>query len=427
MGTITDIFAREIIDSRGNPTVECDVVLDSGVIGRASVPSGASTGKAEAVELRDGGSRFRGKGTNKAVENIRNEIAECVLGLSAEDQFEIDSQLKELDGTENKSKLGANAILAVSLAVAKAGANNLNLPLYRYFGGVCARYLPVPMMNIINGGAHANNNLDIQEFMIVPYGFESFSESLRCGCEVFHALHGILSEKGLSCGVGDEGGYSPNLESHEQALDFIIKSIEIAGYKPEEQVGLALDCASSEFFKNKMYILDGEKLKLDGEGFIEFLGSLCNRYPIVSIEDGAAEDDWATWKKLTSVLGSKVQLVGDDLFVTNCKLLEEGINRGVANSILIKINQIGTLSETFAAISLAKNNGYTSVVSHRSGETEDTSIADLAVGTSSLQIKTGSLSRSDRVSKYNQLLRIEEDLGEDAKFLGRSTFKRSFR
>ena len=268
MSTITDIFAREIIDSRGNPTVECDVILDSGVIGRASVPSGASTGKAEAVELRDGGSRFGGKGTNKAVENIRNEIAECVLGLSAEDQFEIDSQLKELDGTENKSKLGANAILAVSLAVAKAGANNLNLPLYRYFGGVCARYLPVPMMNIINGGAHANNNLDIQEFMIVPYGFESFSESLRCGCEVFHALKNILSEKGLSCGVGDEGGYSPNLESHEQALDFIIKSIEIAGYKPAEQVGLALDCASSEFFKNEMYILDGEKLKLDGEGYV---------------------------------------------------------------------------------------------------------------------------------------------------------------
>ena len=422
MSTITDVFAREIIDSRGNPTVECDIVLDSGVVGRAAVPSGASTGKAEAVEIRDNDERFSGKGVLKAVEIIRNEIAECILGLDAERQAEIDRQLVLLDGTSDKSRFGANSILAVSLAIAKASALNMKMPLFRYVGGTVASYLPVPMMNVINGGAHANNNLDIQELMIVPYGFGSFRESLRCGCEIFQSLKILLEKKSLSSSVGDEGGFSPSLKSHEEALDLIINAIEVAGYQPKEDVGLALDCASSEFYRDGKYLLQGGKESLNADEFIDFLESLCNRYPIVSIEDGIAEDDWKGWKKLTQRLGSKIQLVGDDLFVTNTKLLQKGIDHNVANSILIKINQIGTLSETLAAIELAKKNSYSTVVSHRSGETEDVSIADIAVGTNAYQIKTGSLSRSERVCKYNQLLRIEEDLGQDAKFLGKKTF-----
>ena len=422
MSTITDIFAREIIDSRGNPTVECDIVLESGVVGRAAVPSGASTGRAEAVEMRDRDERFSGKGVLKAVENIRSEIAECILGLDAERQAEIDRQLILLDGTSDKSRLGANSILAVSLAIAKASALNMKVPLFRYIGGTVGNYLPVPMMNVINGGAHANNNLDIQEFMIVPYGFDSFKESLRCGCEVFQSLKALLVKRNLSSAVGDEGGFSPSLKNHEEALDLIVNAVELAGYQPGGQVGLALDCASSEFYKDGKYVLQGEKEILNADDFIVFLESLCKRYPVVSIEDGIGEDDWQGWEKLTKRLGDKIQLVGDDLFVTNTKLLQQGIDRGVANSILIKINQIGTVSESLAAIELAKKNSYSTVISHRSGETEDVSISDIAVGTNAYQIKTGSLSRSERVSKYNQLLRIEEDLGEDAKFLGRKTF-----
>ncbi len=422
MGTITDVFAREIIDSRGNPTVECDVVLESGTVGRASVPSGASTGKAEAVEIRDQDERFCGKGVLGAVENIRNEIAECILGLDAERQSEIDRQLILLDGTEDKSRLGANTILAVSLAIAKASALNMKVPLFRYIGGTVANALPVPMMNVINGGAHANNNLDIQELMIVPHGFNSFRESLRCGCEIFQALKTILTKKELSSAVGDEGGFSPSLSNHEEALDLIIEAIELAGYQPEEEVSLALDCASSEFYRDGKYYLRGGEESLNADEFIFFLESLCNRYPIVSIEDGIAEEDWSGWEKLTKKLGDKIQLVGDDLFVTNTNLLQKGIDQNIANSILIKINQIGTLSETLAAIELAKRNFYSTIVSHRSGETEDVSISDIAVGTNAYQIKTGSLSRSERVCKYNQLLRIEEDLGQDAKFLGRKVF-----
>ena len=425
MVAIVDVLAREIIDSRGNPTVECDVVLETGEIGRASVPSGASTGSGEAVELRDEKERFGGKGVKNAVENIRNEIFEAVLGLDTRNQLEIDNILIELDGTERKSRLGANAILAVSLAAAKAAANCSKMPLYRYLGGVGAHSIPVPMMNIINGGVHADNNLDFQEFMIVPAGFTSFSEALRCGCEIFHTLKKILGNKGMSFAVGDEGGFSPTVSSHSDALDLILEAIEKAGYVPGKEVSLALDCASSEFYNKGTYKLKAENLLLKSDDFVEFLSDLCDKYPIISIEDGASEDDWLTWEKLTSKLGSKIQLVGDDLFVTNTKLLQRGIDQNIANSILIKINQIGTLTETISAISLAKNNGYTSIVSHRSGETEDTSIADIAVGLNSFQIKTGSLSRTDRISKYNQLLRIEEDLGSNAFFPGYKSFKQN--
>ena len=423
MSSIVDIVGREIIDSRGNPTVECDVLLESGVMGRAAVPSGASTGSREAVELRDGDkSRYLGKGVLKAVEHINTEIAESLMGLDASEQAYVDRILIDLDGTENKSRLGANSILAVSLAVAKAAAEESGLPLYRYFGGSGAMALPVPMMNVINGGAHANNNLDMQEFMILPIGAPSFREALRYGAEVFHSLKKLLHDKGISTAVGDEGGFAPSVANHEAAIQLILEAIAKAGYEPGKQIALGLDCAASEFYKNGHYHLEGEGLKLDAEGLTHLLSTWCDKYPIISIEDGMAENDWEGWKLLTDVLGDKVQLVGDDLFVTNTKILQRGIDEGVANSILIKINQIGTLTETFAAIELAKRNNYTSVVSHRSGETEDTTIADIAVATNALQIKTGSMSRSDRIAKYNQLLRIEEDLGDIATYPGRSAF-----
>ncbi len=423
MSSIVDIVGREIIDSRGNPTVECDVLLESGVMGRAAVPSGASTGSREAVELRDGDkSRYLGKGVLKAVEHINTEIAESLMGLDASEQAYVDRILIDLDGTENKSRLGANSILAVSLAVAKAAAEESGLPLYRYFGGSGAMALPVPMMNVINGGAHANNNLDLQEFMILPIGAPSFREALRYGAEVFHSLKKLLHDKGISTAVGDEGGFAPSVANHEAAIQLILEAILKAGYEPGKQIALGLDCAASEFYRDGHYHLEGEGLKLDAEGFTHLLSTWCDKYPIISIEDGMAENDWDGWKLLTDVLGDRVQLVGDDLFVTNTKILQRGIDEGVANSILIKINQIGTLTETFAAIELAKRNNYTSVVSHRSGETEDTTIADIAVATNALQIKTGSMSRSDRIAKYNQLLRIEEDLGDIATYPGRSAF-----
>jgi enolase len=423
MSTIVDIIGREILDSRGNPTVECDVLLESGVMGRASVPSGASTGAREAVELRDGdAARYGGKGVTKAVENINTEISEAIMGLEANEQVFLDRALIELDGTENKSRLGANAMLAVSLAVAKAAAEEAGLPLYRYFGGSGAMQMPVPMMNVINGGAHANNNLDLQEFMIVPLGAPSFSEALRYGAEVFHALKKLLHDKGMSTAVGDEGGFAPTVENHEAAIQLILQAIDHAGYTAGTQIALALDCAASEFHRGGKYELAGEKLTLGADDWINVMATWCDKYPIVSIEDGMAEDDWSGWESLTRQLGSRVQLVGDDVFVTNTALLREGIRRGVANSILIKINQIGTLTETFAAIEMAKRARYTAVVSHRSGETEDSTIADIAVGSNALQIKTGSLSRSDRIAKYNQLLRIEEDLGEVASYPGRDAF-----
>jgi enolase len=422
MSSIVDIIGREILDSRGNPTVECDVLLESGVMGRAAVPSGASTGSREAIELRDGGSRYLGKGVLNAVEHINTEISEAVMGLEANEQAFLDRALIELDGTENKSRLGANAILAVSMAVAKAAAEESGLPLYRYFGGSGAMQMPVPMMNVINGGAHANNNLDLQEFMIVPVGAPSFSEALRYGAEVFHALKKLLHDKGMSTAVGDEGGFAPNVKNHEEAIQLILTAIDKAGYTAGAQIAIALDCAASEFHKNGKYELEGEKLSLDAKGFGNLLASWCDKYPIVSIEDGMGESDWDGWATLTQLLGKKVQLVGDDLFVTNTRILREGIAKGIANSILIKINQIGTLTETFAAIEMAKRAGYTSVISHRSGETEDATIADIAVGTNASQIKTGSLSRSDRMAKYNQLLRIEEDLGDVASYPGRSVF-----
>jgi enolase len=422
MSSIVDIIGREILDSRGNPTVECDVLLESGVMGRAAVPSGASTGSREAIELRDGGSRYVGKGVLNAVEHINTEISEAVMGLEANEQAFLDRALIELDGTENKSRLGANAILAVSMAVAKAAAEESGLPLYRYFGGSGAMQMPVPMMNVINGGAHANNNLDLQEFMIVPVGAPSFSEALRYGAEVFHALKKLLHDKGMSTAVGDEGGFAPNVKNHEEAIQLILTAIDKAGYTAGAQIAIALDCAASEFHKNGKYELEGEKLSLDAKGFGNLLASWCDKYPIVSIEDGMGESDWDGWATLTQLLGKKVQLVGDDLFVTNTRILREGIAKGIANSILIKINQIGTLTETFAAIEMAKRAGYTSVISHRSGETEDATIADIAVGTNAGQIKTGSLSRSDRMAKYNQLLRIEEDLGDVASYPGRSVF-----
>jgi enolase len=423
MSSIVDIIGREIIDSRGNPTVECDVLLESGTMGRAAVPSGASTGSREAIELRDGDpKRYMGKGVLKAVENINTEIAESLMGLDGTEQAYIDKVLIELDGTENKGRLGANAMLAVSMAVAKAAAEESGLTLYRYFGGSGAMSMPVPMMNVINGGAHADNNLDLQEFMIIPVGAPSFREAIRWGAETFHTLKKLLHEKGLATSVGDEGGFAPNLVNHEAAIELILQAIEKAGYEPGRQIALGLDCAASEFYKNGKYELSSEKLSLSAGDLTNLLGTWCDKYPIISIEDGMAENDWEGWKMLTDVLGDKVQLVGDDLFVTNTKILQQGIDQGIANSILIKINQIGTLTETFAAIELAKRYNYTSVVSHRSGETEDSTIADIAVATNSLQIKTGSMSRSDRMAKYNQLLRIEEDLGEVATYPGRTAF-----
>jgi enolase len=417
------VVAREILDSRGNPTVEADVLLESGVMGRAAVPSGASTGSREAIELRDGDpQRYGGKGVLQAVEHVNTEISEAIAGLDATEQSFIDSTLIDLDGTENKARLGANAILAVSMAVAKAAAEESGLPLYRYFGGSGAMQMPVPMMNVINGGAHANNGLAVQEFMIVPVGAQSFREALRCGAEVFQALKKLIDAKGMSTAVGDEGGFAPDLHTHAAAIEFIVEAIDKAGYTAGQDVVLALDCASSEFFKDGSYVLVAEGLTLDSEGFCDYLANLADRYPIVSIEDGMAENDWAGWKRLTERLGKSVQLVGDDLFVTNTRILREGIQQGVANSILIKVNQIGTLTETFAAIEMAKRSGYTSVISHRSGETEDTTIADIAVGTNVMQIKTGSLSRTDRMAKYNQLLRIEEDLGAPANYPGRDAF-----
>ena len=423
MSTIVDIIGREIIDSRGNPTVECDVLLESGVMGRAAVPSGASTGSREAIELRDNDAkRYGGKGVLKAVENINTEISEAVLGLDATEQAYVDRTLIELDGTDNKANLGANAMLAVSMAVARAAAEESGLPLYRYFGGSGQMALPVPMMNVINGGAHANNNLDLQEFMIIPLGAPTFREALRYGAETFHALKKLINDAGMPTSVGDEGGFAPSVDSHEAALKLIVQAIEKAGYRPGEDIALGLDCASSEFYKDGKYHLAGEKKVLTAAEFTKLLSDWVAKYPIISIEDGMAENDWDGWKHLTERLGDKVQLVGDDLFVTNTRILKEGIEAGVANSILIKVNQIGTLTETFAAIELAKTHGYTAVVSHRSGETEDTTIADIAVATNALQIKTGSMSRSDRIAKYNQLLRIEEDLGETAIYPGRDAF-----
>jgi enolase len=425
MSAIVDIVGREILDSRGNPTVECDVLLESGTMGRAAVPSGASTGSREAIELRDGDkSRYGGKGVLKAVEHINTEISESVLGLDASEQAFLDKTLIDLDGSDNKSRLGANATLAVSMAVARAAAEESGLPLYRYFGGMSANQLPVPMMNVINGGAHANNNLDLQELMIIPVGAPTFREAVRYGAEVFHALKKIIDAKGMTTAVGDEGGFAPNVASHEAAIQMILEAVEKAGYKPGEQIAIGLDCAASEFHKEGKYHLEGEGLTLSAAEWTDILATWCSKYPIISIEDGMGESDWDGWKHLTDKLGGKVQLVGDDLFVTNTRILKEGIDKGIANSILIKINQIGTLSETFAAIEMAKRAGWTSVISHRSGETEDSTIADIAVGTNAGQIKTGSMSRSDRVAKYNQLLRIEEDLGDVAAYPGRAAFRK---
>ncbi|WP_322997054.1 phosphopyruvate hydratase [Castellaniella sp.] len=424
MSAIVDIIGREILDSRGNPTVECDVLLESGAMGRAAVPSGASTGSREAIELRDGDkSRYLGKGVLRAVEHINTEISEALMGLDAQEQTFIDRTLIDLDGTDDKSRLGANAILAASMAVAKAAADDAGLSLYRYFGGSGPMQMPVPMMNVINGGAHANNTLDLQEFMILPVGASSFREALRMGAEIFHALKKIIADQGMSTAVGDEGGFAPNVANHEAAIELILQAIAEAGYEAGTQVVLGLDCASSEFYRDGKYHLAGEGgIALSSQDFANLLASWCDKYPIVSIEDGMAEDDWEGWRILTEQLGKKVQLVGDDLFVTNTKILKKGIDQGIANSILIKINQIGTLTETFAAIEMAKRAGYTAVISHRSGETEDSTIADIAVATNAMQIKTGSLSRSDRMAKYNQLLRIEEELAEVASYPGVSAF-----
>lgn len=419
MSAIIDIFAREILDSRGNPTVECDVLLESGVMGRAAVPSGASTGEKEALELRDNDKqRYLGKGVLQAVENVNNEIAQALIGIDASEQSYIDQIMIDLDGTDNKGRLGANATLAVSLAVARAAAEDAGLPLYRYIGGVGSMSMPVPMMNVINGGAHANNSLDIQEFMIMPVGADSFRQALRCGAEVFHHLKKLCNDKGMSTSVGDEGGFVPDLSSHEEAIKLILSAVEKAGYVPGKDIVLALDCASSEFYKDGHYALTAEGLNLTSAEFADYLAELVNKYPIVSIEDGMSEHDWDGWKLLTERLGKKVQLVGDDLFVTNPAILNKGITQGLANSLLVKVNQIGTLSETLKAVDLAKRSGYTCVMSHRSGETEDSTIADLSVGTNCMQIKTGSLSRSDRIAKYNQLLRIEEELGTAACYPG---------
>jgi enolase len=423
MSAIVDVIAREILDSRGNPTIEADVLLESGVLGRAAVPSGASTGSREAIELRDGDkSRYGGKGVLQAVENVNTEIAEAILGLDVEEQHLIDQTLIDLDGTENKARLGANAILAVSLACARAAAEEAGLPLYRYLGGAGPMQLPVPMMNIVNGGAHADNNVDIQEFMIIPVGIKTFREALRCGAEVFHTLKKLLGKAGHPTSVGDEGGFAPNFKSNEEALKFIVEAISAAGYTPGQDVVIGLDCAASEFYQDGRYVLGSEGLKLTSAEFVDYLAAWVDKYPIISIEDGMAEGDWDGWVMLTQRLGKSIQIVGDDVFVTNPKILREGIAKGVANSILIKVNQIGTLSETFEAIETAKRAGYTSVISHRSGETEDSFIADLAVASNALQIKTGSLSRADRIAKYNQLLRIEEELAERARYPGREAF-----
>ena len=425
MTAILDVHARQILDSRGNPTVEVEVTLEDGSVGRAAVPSGASTGAHEAVEKRDGDKgRYLGKGVTQAVEAVRGEIAEAVLGLDAEEQGEIDALLIELDGTENKSRLGANAILGVSLAVAKAAADARGLPLYRYVGGVAARLLPVPMMNIINGGEHADNAIDFQEFMVMPVGAQSLSEAVRCGAEIFHTLKKGLSEAGLSTAVGDEGGFAPDLGRTRDALDFIMQSVERAGYRPGDDVVLALDCAATEYYRDGAYRMEGEGRSFTPAEMVDYLAELARDYPIRSIEDGMAEDDWEGWKLLSERLGREVQLVGDDLFVTNPKRLVRGIGEGIANSILVKVNQIGTLSETLDAVSTAQHAGYTAVMSHRSGETEDTTIADLAVATNCGQIKTGSLARSDRLAKYNQLIRIEEELGSAARYAGRDIFAR---
>jgi enolase len=420
MSEIAEIRAREILDSRGNPTLEADVILDSGAYGRAAVPSGASTGKREALELRDGGKRYHGKGVRKAVRNVIEEIAPRLKGIEGSDQSYIDNLMIELDGTGNKGKLGANAILGVSMAVARASAMEADMPLYRYIGGVDARELPVPMMNILNGGTHADNNLDIQEFMIMPAGAHNFSEALRMGTEVFHSLKKVLKSKNLSISVGDEGGFAPDLTSNEEALELIIESINMAGYSAGKDVYLALDVAASEFFENENYNFEGKKI--DSDKMINYYEKIVEGYPVLSIEDGLSESDWDGWQSLSRRLGERIQLVGDDIFVTNPDILREGIKKGVANSILIKLNQIGTLTETLHAINLAKESGYTAVVSHRSGETEDTTLADLAVASNSGQIKTGSLSRTDRVAKYNRLLRIEEELGESAIFKGKKVF-----
>jgi enolase len=424
MTQIVDIVAREILDSRGNPTVEVDVVLDDGSMGRAAVPSGASTGAHEAVELRDGDKRrYAGKGVEKAVRNVNRDILEALSGMEAEDQVAIDDAMRRLDGTPNKARLGANAILGVSLAVAKAAAEAAGLPLYRYVGGTSARVLPVPMMNIVNGGAHADNPIDFQEFMILPIGASSLKEAVRWGCEVFHTLKAALKEAGQNTNVGDEGGFAPNLPSAAGALDFIMKAIESAGYTPGEDIAIGLDCAATEFFKKGAYVYEGEGKTRKKEEQAEYLASLVKSYPIVTIEDGMAEDDWDGWKLLTERMGNKCQLVGDDLFVTNVERLSQGIKKKTANSILIKVNQIGTLTETLAAVDMAHRAGYTAVMSHRSGETEDATIADLAVATNCGQIKTGSLARSDRLAKYNQLIRIEEELGAQAVYAGPSALK----
>ena len=423
MSAIVDIVGREILDSRGNPTVECDVLLESGTMGRAAVPSGASTGSREAIELRDGDkSRYLGKGVLKAVEHINTEISESVLGLDASEQAFLDKTLIDLDGTDNKSRLGANAILAVSCAVAKAAAEESGLPLYRYLGGAGEMQLPVPLMNVINGGAHANNRIDMQEFMLVPIGAPTFREALRYGAEVFHTLKKIIDARGMPTTVGDEGGFAPDLPSNEAALQLLLEAIDKAGYTAGTDIALAIDCAASEYYKDGRYVLEGEGASYTSQQMVDALATLCSRYPIISIEDGMSEHDWDGWKLLTDRVGNDVQLVGDDLFVTNTKILAEGIRRRVCNSILIKINQIGTLSETFSAITMATRARYTTVISHRSGETEDSLIADIAVATNAGQIKTGSLSRADRTAKYNQLLRIEEDLGDAARYPGRDAF-----
>ena len=423
MSAIVDAVAREILDSRGNPTIEADVLLESGTSGRAAVPSGASTGSKEAVELRDGDpARYGGKGVQKAIEHVNTEICEAIMGLDASEQALIDRTLIELDGTENKGRLGANAILAVSCAVARASAEESTLPLYRYLGGAGEMALPVPLMNVINGGAHANNNIDMQEFMLVPIGAPTFREALRYGVETFQALKKLIDAKGMATTVGDEGGFAPNLASNEAALQLLLEAIDKAGYTAGTDIAIALDPAASEYYRDGMYELAGEGAKLTRSQMVDYFASWVDKYPIVSIEDGMAEDDWDGWKLLTDRLGKKVQLVGDDVFVTNTKILKQGIDKGIANSVLIKINQIGTLTETFAAIDMALRARYTAVISHRSGETEDSMIADIAVGSNAGQIKTGSLSRSDRIAKYNQLLRIEEDLGDVASYPGRSAF-----
>ncbi len=423
MSAILDIIGREILDSRGNPTVEVDVVLETGAFGRAAVPSGASTGAHEAVELRDGGDRYKGKGVLKAVEAVNGEIFDTISGMEAENQIAIDRIMMKLDGTDNKSRLGANAILGVSMAIAKASAIDANLPLYRYVGGSSARILPVPMMNIINGGEHADNPIDIQEFMIMPVSAGSIREAVQMGAEVFHTLKKKLSDAGHNTNVGDEGGFAPNIGGTRDALDFIMESIKAAGFKPGEDIYLALDSASTEFYSDGKYHLKGEGKELSSEQMVEYYAKLVEDYPIISIEDGMSEDDWAGWKLLTEKLGDKIQLVGDDLFVTNPARLADGISQGVANSILVKVNQIGTLTETMQAVEMAHKAGYTAVMSHRSGETEDATIADLAVATNCGQIKTGSLARSDRLAKYNQLIRIEEELGDAAEYAGRSILK----